>query len=119
MTDKTFTFSGVSTGPNGQPKVRFTNDLTTRIKILVKGGHDDIDIRELPSAMTKPEAVTFLMEQADFEGTARMAIEDANDKYNVVSVKKSKAKAKKDVSTPSATKVSKEAPVDTAETAEA
>lgn len=101
MTDKTFTYAGVSTCDKGNTKVRFTNDLATRIKILTKGGHDDIDLRELPTAMTKPEACSFLMEQEGFEGTQRMAVEDGNDNYNVVRVTKAKANA---VSTPTATK---------------
>ena len=104
MTDKTFTYAGVSTAPSGA-KVRFTNDLPTRIKILTKGGHDDIDLRELPKAMTKPEAVAYLMSLADFNGPFdRMAIEDANDKYNVIVVKRTKGKVKSNVSTPDATK---------------
>lgn len=118
MTDKTFTYAGVSTAPSGTAKVRFTNDLPTRIKIMTKHGHDDVDFRELPGPMTKPEAVAHLMTLTDFNGPIdRMAIEDANDKYNVVVVKrakgkaKTKANAKSSVSAPDATK--------TAETTEA
>jgi len=104
MTDKTFTYAGVSTCDKGNTKVRFTNDLATRIKILTKGGHNDVDLRELPRAMTKPEACSFLMDQEGFEGIQRMAVEDGNADYNVVRVTKAKGKAANAVSTPTATK---------------
>mgnify|MGYP007100187156 CR=1 FL=1 len=59
-TSKLFTVIGVSTLA-GKTKVRFANDLATRIKNLVKGGHTNIELFELPEAMTK----------------------DAREKYNV------------------------------------
>jgi hypothetical protein len=59
MTDKLFTVAGTSK-VNGSTKVRFANDMT-RVKVLVKGGHDNIDLLELPRAMTKSEVVSYLM----------------------------------------------------------
>lgn len=53
MSNKTFTFVGSSV-LNGKFKIRYTND-NTRVKILLKGGHTDINFVELPSAMTKSE----------------------------------------------------------------
>lgn len=61
MTDKTFTRAGVSTN-KGQTQFRFTNDLQ-REKVLHKNGHTDIVFFELGSAMTKPQATQFLVEQ--------------------------------------------------------
>ena len=61
MTDKTFTRAGVSTN-KGQAQFRFTNDLQ-REKVLHKNGHTDIVFFELGSAMTKPQATQFLVEQ--------------------------------------------------------
>jgi hypothetical protein len=53
MSDKTFTYVGVST-LKGKVKARFTND-ATRIKVLMKNGHTDVNFVELPRAMTKAE----------------------------------------------------------------
>lgn len=56
---KTYTHAGVSK-LNGEFKVRFAND-GLRTKVLIKNGHTDIDIIELKHAMTKEEAVAFLI----------------------------------------------------------
>ena len=93
MTNKTFTYAGVSTSED-QTKIRFANDIT-RVKTLIRHGHDDIDLRELPSALLKGEAVAFLMSSlSTFEPEGQMAIEDANYKYNTVKVTKTKGKVK-------------------------
>jgi hypothetical protein len=52
-TEKKFAVAGVSTQA-GKTKVRFAND-STRIKILVKNGHTDIELVDLPHEMTKAE----------------------------------------------------------------
>lgn len=57
-TDKKFAVAGVST-LEGKTKLRFAND-TMRIKILAKNGHTDVELVELPSEMTKAEAVQHL-----------------------------------------------------------
>ena len=87
MTDKTFERVGVST-KNGKTRVRFTNSKNREI-ILIKDGHDDITFLDLPEPMAKPAAVTFLVERKDeFESLAdRCAIDEANDKYNIVVTK--------------------------------
>lgn len=54
-----FTVTGVSTH-RGQTKVRFANDMVSRVKMLVKAGHTDIDLYELPEPMTKAEATDYL-----------------------------------------------------------
>lgn len=58
MTQATFKVAG-TTKLNGITKVRFANDIM-RVKNLAKGGHEDIDLIELPNEMTKPEAVAYL-----------------------------------------------------------
>jgi len=83
--NKLFKCAGVSNGKTGF-KVRFASDMT-RVKVLMKTGNEDIELIELPSAMTKAQAVTFLkssslMERAEY----REAIEAADAKYNAVSV---------------------------------
>ena len=57
-TDKKFAVAGVST-LEGKTKLRFAND-TMRIKILAKNGHTNVELVELPSEMTKAEAVQHL-----------------------------------------------------------
>jgi hypothetical protein len=60
MSDRTFNIAGFST-LSGQRKVRFANGtVEARAKILERNGHVDIDLRELPNAMSKAEAMTFL-----------------------------------------------------------
>jgi hypothetical protein len=81
MSDKTFKIAGVSK-LKGSFKVRFANDMT-RVKVLAKTGHTEIELVELPKAMTKPELVTFLKgselyQRAEF----RAAIDAADEKYN-------------------------------------
>lgn len=81
MSDKMFSIAGVSK-LNNSFKVRFANDMT-RVKVLAKTGHTDIELRELPRAMNKPELVTFLKTtdlytRAEF----RDAIDTADEKYN-------------------------------------
>ena len=52
-TEKKFAVAGVST-LSGKTKVRFAND-AARVKILVKHGHTDIELIDLPREMTKGE----------------------------------------------------------------
>ena len=56
----TYTVAGVST-QNGVTKVRFANDLASRVKLLSKGGHSPLELIELPKAMTKAEACQHLL----------------------------------------------------------
>lgn len=56
---KSFTHAGVSK-LDGEFKVRFAND-SMRTKVLIKNGHTDIDIVELKHAMTKEDAITYLL----------------------------------------------------------
>jgi hypothetical protein len=59
-TEKLFTVAGTAKNPNGTVKARFANDLVARIKILNKAGCTDINLMELPRAMTKLEALQHL-----------------------------------------------------------
>jgi hypothetical protein len=61
--EKLFTVAGTATNPNGTTKARFANDLVARIKILNKAGCTDINLMELPNAMTKLQALQYLTEQ--------------------------------------------------------
>lgn len=54
-----FTVAGLSR-QNGALKLRFANDFVTRVKVLQRNGHKDINLVELPQAMTKDAAVAYL-----------------------------------------------------------
>jgi hypothetical protein len=90
--EKQFKVGGVSKSSGGQFKVRFATDMT-RVKILAKTD-SDINLVELPKALTKPELVSFLKTtelyaNADY----RAAIDAADAKYNgSVSTKAGKVK---------------------------
>ena len=64
-TEKLYSIAGVST-LDGDTKIRFANDVA-RIKILVKNGHTDIKLIELPEAMTKFECVKYLANDESFQ----------------------------------------------------
>jgi len=78
-----FTVGGVSK-QKGVYKVRFANDLVTRIKNLIKDGQEDINIVNLPNPMEKGEVVKYLMTQEAFMSKPEYAaaLESANAKYN-------------------------------------
>lgn len=84
MTDKTFTHAGVSR-LKGEFKARFAND-STRVKVLQKNGHTDIDLVELPYPMAKGAAVEYLLsiefyKQNDVENAeVKAALEAEQDK---------------------------------------
>ena len=96
---KSFTHAGVSK-LDGEFKVRFAND-ALRTKVLIKNGHTDIDIIELKHAMTKEDAVAYLME-IDFATTNGVTNADVLaalaaeiDKRSEVPAKEPKVKAEK------------------------
>jgi hypothetical protein len=88
-----FKVAGVST-LKGEVKVRFANDMT-RVKVLTKNGHSDIELIELPQAMDKPAVVAHLKTIELYQNPKFQAAIDAADaKYNgakVVKVSKTKA----------------------------
>lgn len=88
MTTEKFTVAG-TTLYKGATKVRFANDLATRIKTLVKNGHDDIELFELPNEMTKPEALAWLATQK-LSAKAAEAVADKASEY-APKVKKERA----------------------------
>jgi hypothetical protein len=68
-TNKTFTVAGVST-LNGVTKVRFANDFVSRIKVLAKNGHEDVNLKEFDKAMSKAEVCETLINDPEFQGEA-------------------------------------------------
>lgn len=81
----TFTHAGTSR-LNGTVKVRFAND-AFRAKVLEKNGHTEVDLIELPSEMTKEDAVAYLAKiefykanDGTVDAEVRAAIEDASER---------------------------------------
>lgn len=100
----TFKVAGVS-NLKGQFRVRFANDMT-RVKVLAKNGHKDIDLIELKEPMTKEAAVEFLL-SIDFDnGNAevRAALESERTKREPKAAK-SKDAPKKEAKKPKKDKV--------------
>jgi hypothetical protein len=72
--NKTFTIAGTATNPDGTTKARFANDLVSRIKILNKAGCTNINLVELPTPMTKVDALKYMQEQGMVDGDAGYAV---------------------------------------------
>lgn len=71
-TSQTFKVAGI-TVHNGNAKVRFTDDMVRRVKQFTKGGATRCDFIELPSEMTKVEALKYLQSHADFQSAEDQA----------------------------------------------
>lgn len=64
MSDKLFTIAGFS-NLNGKTKLRVaTGTVARRVAVLTRNGHTDIELRELPEAMTRKDALAFLTNKA-------------------------------------------------------
>ena len=72
--DKLFSVAGTATNPDGTTKARFANDFVARVKILSKAGCTNINLVELPHAMTKLDALRYLTEQGITQGDAGYAV---------------------------------------------
>ena len=97
--EKLFTVAGTAKNPNGTVKARFANDLVARIKILNKAGCTDINLIELPRAMTKLEALQHLQTlgqtgDAGYAVANKLAEKTKIAKKGEVKVKATKASAK-------------------------
>ena len=101
--EKSFTVAGTATNADGTAKARFANDLVARIKILNKAGCTNINLVELPHAMTKLQALQFLQEQGQ-TGDAGYAV--ANKLAEKTKIAKKGEVMVKAVKTTTATKAS-------------
>jgi hypothetical protein len=72
--EKLFSVAGTAKNADGTVKARFANDLVARIKILNKAGCTDINLVELPRAMTKLEALQHLQTLGITTGDAGYAV---------------------------------------------
>ena len=77
MANQTFKVAGITTHGTST-KVRFTDDMVRRVKQFSKGGASRIDLIELPTEMTKLEALKYLQTHSDFQSAEDQAtISDA------------------------------------------
>lgn len=83
-----FQVTGISTH-DSKTKVRFANDLVSRVKILVKDGHTDINLTSLIEPMSKADCVSYL-KTTDLYAQFKEAIDTADEKYNTVKVSRPK-----------------------------
>ena len=72
MANQTFKVAGITAHGNNV-KVRFTDDMVRRIKQFTKGGASRCDFVELPTEMTKIEALNYLAQHADFQSPSDQA----------------------------------------------
>ena len=96
MTNATFKVAGITTH-NGNSKVRFTDDMVRRVKQFTKGGATRCDFVELPSEMTKVEALKYMQTQdlfksAEDQALISDALADREKTKTEVKVKVSKTK---------------------------
>lgn len=79
-----FKVTGIST-LNGKTKVRFANDLVSRVKMLIKDGHDDINLVELESPLSKLDCIRYL-KGTELYHTPKFAeaIDTAEEKYTAM-----------------------------------
>lgn len=95
MAKQTFKVAGITTH-NTVSKVRFTDDMVRRVKQFGKGGATRIDLIELPSEMTKVEALKYMQAHSDFQSAEDQAlIADAlADREKTVTKREVKVKTK-------------------------
>lgn len=72
MANQTFKVVGITTHGDST-KVRFTDDMVRRIKQFSKGGASRVDFIELPSEMTKLEALKYMATQPEFASAGDQA----------------------------------------------
>ena len=65
-TTKTYSVAGTST-LNGITKIRFANDFVSRLKILFKNGHENVELIELGGEFSKAEVCQVLMAHPKFQ----------------------------------------------------
>lgn len=91
-TTQVFKVAGITTHGDST-KVRFTDDMVRRIKQFTKGGATRVDLVELPTAMTKVEALKYLQAHAEFQSPSDQATitDSLSDRVKEVKVKAAKA----------------------------
>ena len=88
MDTKTYKVVGISTSPQGETKIRFAQDLVTRIKTLVMRKHSNILLRETPAPMSKESCIQWMITQADFDKPEVRLLADGFVRRNCQSIEK-------------------------------
>lgn len=122
MANQTFKVVGITTHGDST-KVRFTDDMVRRIKQFSKGGATRVDFIELPSEMTKLEALKYMATQPEFASASDQAtiadcIEDRQKEASKGTVKVKTTKAKPSVEAIKARGKKKEVEVDAVDATE-
>ena len=91
MDTKTYKVVGVSTSPQGETKIRFAQDLVSRIKTLVMRKHTNILLRETPAPMSKEAAIAWMITQQDFNRPEVKLLADGFIARNCGSVQKTES----------------------------
>lgn len=76
MTNKLYTVAGISLRPQrdkGMSKVRFSRDISRRVKTLMRQGATRCDLITLPTEMTKVDALKYMMTLPQFANPADQA----------------------------------------------
>jgi hypothetical protein len=99
MANQTFKVVGITTHGDST-KIRFTDDMVRRIKQFSKGGASRVDFIELPTEMTKLEALKYMATQPEFasagdQATIADCIEDRVKEANKGTVKVKTTKSPK------------------------
>lgn len=92
-TTKTFTVVGITSYKN-DAKVRFSNDIVRRVKKFTKSGVARIDFMMLPSAMTKIEALKFMLTRPEFSSAEDQATINDTLEDKIVAASKGEVKVK-------------------------
>lgn len=94
MTQQLFKVVGITFHANLGSKVRFTDDMARRVKMFTKGGATRTDFIELPSAMSKIEALNFMKNDPLFQSPEDQALIDEGIAGREVTTKKATSEAK-------------------------
>jgi hypothetical protein len=97
MTTQTFKVVGI-TEHNGNSKVRFTHDMVRRVKQFSKGGATRIDFIELPTEMTKLEALRYMLTCPEFQSEDDQATINDTIEDKEKEARKGTIRVKKEVS---------------------
>lgn len=102
MAKSTFKVAGITTH-NTVSKVRFTDDMVRRVKQFSKGGATRIDLVELPSEMSKVEALKYIQALDQFKSAEDQALiaDSLADREKTVTKREVKVKVTKANAKPS------------------
>lgn len=74
MASNFFTVAGITVHPGQAAKVRYANDLESRVKVLSRGGATRIDFIILPDEMSRQEACIIMQHDPLFQSTEDQAL---------------------------------------------